>query len=384
MTKGKFYITTAIDYVNANPHIGTAYEKIAADFLARAKRLAGYDVCFLMGADEHSVNVAREAASRGLAPLAYCDQMEARFRSVWEHLDISYDDFIRTTQPRHHQAVQALFAAVHAAGDIYKGAYKGYYCDSCEAFLQAKDLVDGKCPTHKREPRWLEEENYFFALSRFGPPLLQHIQEHPEFIQPEMRRNEILKVIEGGLEDVSRVAQRRRMGHPAAARLLPRRVRVVRRAHQLHLGARLARRRRGATRRYWPADLHVIGKDITRFHCLIWPAMLMAAGLPLPRTVWGHGFVTVNGEKLSKSLGNIIAPETVTERFGVDGFRYLFLKEVPLQSRRRFLVADVQRALQRRSRQRPGEPHRAYPGHGGALSGRRGAGLGGDAGPARR
>ena len=329
MTKDKFYITTAIDYVNASPHIGTAYEKIAADFLARAKRLAGYDVHFVMGADEHSVNVAREAANRGLAPLAYCDQMEARFREVWAHLDISFDDFVRTTQLRHHRAVQALFAAVHAAGDIYKGAYKGYYCDSCEAFLQAKDLVDGKCPTHKREPRWLEEENYFFALSRFGPQLQQHITAHPEFIQPEMRRNEILKVIEGGLEDVSVSRSGVEWGIP-----LP-----LDAAHVVYVwfdalinyisALGWPDDDAGLTRRYWPADLHVIGKDITRFHCLIWPAMLLAAGLPLPRTVWGHGFVTVNGEKLSKSLGNIIAPEAVTERFGVDGFRYLFLREVP-------------------------------------------------------
>jgi methionyl-tRNA synthetase len=329
VTKGKFYITTAIDYVNASPHIGTAYEKIAADFIARARRLAGYDVRFLMGADEHSVNVAREAAARGLAPLAYCDQMEARFRSVWEHLDISFDDFIRTTQPRHHQAVQALFAAVHAAGDIYKGAYKGYYCDSCEAFLQAKDLVDEKCPIHKRPVRWLEEENYFFALSRFGPRLQQHIQAHPEFVQPEIRRNEVLKVIESGLEDVSVSRSGVEWGIP-----LP-----LDAAHVVYVwfdalinyisALGWPGDEAGLTRRYWPADLHVIGKDITRFHCLIWPAMLLSAGLPLPRTVWGHGFVTVNGEKLSKSLGNVIAPEAVTERFGVDGFRYLFLREVP-------------------------------------------------------
>ena len=151
----KFYITTAIDYVNASPHIGTAYEKIAADFLARAHRLAGYDTRFLMGTDEHSVNVAREAAAQGLPPREYCDRMEIKFRSVWDHLEISYDDFVRTTQPRHVRAVQAIFEAVHRAGDIYKGTYKGYYCDSCEAFLLEKDLVGGRCPVHKREPRWL-------------------------------------------------------------------------------------------------------------------------------------------------------------------------------------------------------------------------------------
>jgi methionyl-tRNA synthetase len=329
MTKGKFYITTAIDYVNASPHIGTAYEKIAADFLARAHRLAGYDVRFLMGNDEHSINVAREAAARGLAPLAYCDQMEGTFRSVWEHLDVAYDDFIRTTQPRHVQAVQALFAAVHAAGDIYKGTYKGYYCDSCEAFLQEKDLVDGLCPIHKRKPRWLEEENYFFALSRFAARLRQHIVDHPEFVQPEIRRNEVLRVIEGGLEDISVSRSGAEWGIPLP--LDPRHVVYVWFDALINYLSALGWPDDGAglTRRYWPADLHVIGKDITRFHCLIWPAMLMSAGLPLPRRVWGHGFVSIGGEKLSKSLGNIVAPAEVTERFGVDGFRYLFLREVP-------------------------------------------------------
>jgi len=325
---GKFYITTAIDYVNANPHIGTAYEKIAADFLARAHRLMGDDVRFVMGNDEHSVNVAREAANRGLAPLAYCDEMEGRFRAVWEHLNLSFDDFIRTTQPRHRRTVQEIFSRVHAAGDIYKGKYSGYYCESCEAFYLERDLVDGKCPTHKKEARWLEEDNYFFALSKFGDRLRRYMDENPSFVQPDIRRNEVLKVIEGGLEDISVSRSGVEWGIPLP--LDPKHVVYVWFDALINYVSALGWPDDTTLYdRYWPADLHVIGKDITRFHCIIWPAMLMSAGLPLPKRVWGHGFVTVNGEKLSKSLGNIVAPHEVTARYGVDGFRYLFLREVP-------------------------------------------------------
>ena len=324
-----FYITTAIDYVNASPHIGTAYEKIAADFLARARRLCGDDVRFVMGNDEHSINVAREAAARGLEPLEYCDEMETRFRDVWRLLDLSFDDFIRTTQPRHRRAVQELFARVQAAGDIYKGKYSGYYCESCEAFYLERDLVDGKCPTHKRDVRWLEEENWFFALSRFGERLRALLTEQPLFVQPDMRRNELLKVIDGGLEDISVSRSGATWGIP-----LP-----LDASHVVYVwfdalinyisALGWPDDPDGLYAKYWPADLHVIGKDITRFHCLIWPAMLLSAGLPVPRRVWAHGFVSVNGEKLSKSSGNIVAPAEVVERFGVDGFRYLFLREVP-------------------------------------------------------
>jgi methionyl-tRNA synthetase len=325
----KFYITTAIDYVNATPHIGTAYEKIAADFIARARRLCGDDVRFVMGNDEHSINVAREAAARGLDPLAYCDEMETRFRDVWRLLDISFDDFVRTTQPRHRRAVQELFARVHAAGDIYRGKYSGYYCESCEAFYLERDLVDGKCPTHKREARWLEEENWFFALSRFGDRLRSLLTEEDGFVQPDIRRNELLKVIDGGLEDISVSRSGATWGIPLP--LDPTHVVYVWFDALINYISALGwpDDSEGLYRRYWPADLHVIGKDITRFHCLIWPAMLASAGLPLPRRVWGHGFVSVNGEKLSKSLGNVVDPKAVVERFGVDGFRYLFLREVP-------------------------------------------------------
>ncbi|HXF59650.1 MAG TPA: class I tRNA ligase family protein, partial [Candidatus Saccharimonadales bacterium] len=199
----KFYITTAIDYVNNLPHLGTAYEKIAADAIARYKRIAGFDTRFLMGNDEHSANVEKAAREKGLDPQTYCDQMAEAFQAVWKRLDVSYDDFIRTTEPRHIKGVQALFQAIVATGDVYKGKYEGFYCVSCERFYPEKDLEGGRCPVHKTEPQWLSEENWFFKLSAYGPRLLEHIRKNPEFIIPESRRNEIVNVIEGGLEDIS-------------------------------------------------------------------------------------------------------------------------------------------------------------------------------------
>jgi methionyl-tRNA synthetase len=325
----KFYITTAIDYVNNVPHLGTAYEKIAADAIARYKRLAGYDTRFLMGNDEHSTNVEKAAREKGQSPKAYCDEMALLFQDVWKRLDISYDDFIRTTEPRHVRAVQALFAKFSERGDIYKGKYEGYYCVSCERYYPEKDLVDGRCPVHKTEPRWLSEENYFFRLSAYGPRLLEHIRASPEFIVPEIRKNEIVNVIEGGLEDISVSRASSTWGIP-----FPNdpshTVYVWFDALINYISGVGYPDLNGAFARYWPADLHVIGKDITRFHCIIWPAMLMSAGVPLPKSVLGHGWVHFQGEKLSKSLGNIVNPLDVAERYGADPLRYYLLKEVPL------------------------------------------------------
>jgi len=325
----KFYLTTAIDYVNNIPHLGTAYEKIAADAIARYKRLAGYDTHFLMGNDEHSTNVEKAAREQGLDPKEYCDRMETVFREVWKRLDISYDDFIRTTQPRHVRGVQALFEKFAAAGDLYKGKYEGYYCIGCERFYPEKDLIDGKCPTHKTTPQWLSEENYFFRLSKYAAPLLEHIRKHPEFIIPEIRRNEIVNVIEGGLEDISVSRASSTWGIP-----FPndpgQTIYVWFDALINYVTGVGYPESNGMFSKYWPADLHVIGKDITRFHCIIWPAMLMSAGVPLPRTVLGHGWVQFQGEKLSKSLGNIVNPLEIADRYGADSLRYYVLKEVPL------------------------------------------------------
>ncbi|HZI88899.1 MAG TPA: methionine--tRNA ligase, partial [Candidatus Polarisedimenticolia bacterium] len=325
----KFYLTTAIDYVNNLPHLGTAYEKIAADAIARYKRLAGFDTHFLMGNDEHSTNVEKAAREKGLDPKTYTDQMAVAFEGVWKRLDISYDDFIRTTEPRHVKGVQALFAAIVANGDVYKGKYEGFYCVSCERFYPEKDLVDGLCPVHKTKPEWLSEENWFFKLSAYGPRLLEHIRKHPEFIVPDSRRNEIVNVIEGGLEDISVSRASGSWGIP-----LPNdpshTVYVWFDALINYITGVGYPEPNGNYTKYWPADLHVIGKDITRFHCVIWPAMLMSAGIPLPKMVLGHGWVHFQGERLSKSLGNIINPLDVVERYGADSIRYFLLREVPL------------------------------------------------------
>src|SRR6266540_877743 len=198
----RFYLTTAIDYVNSRPHLGTAYEKITADAIARYKRLAGAETWFVMGNDEHSQNVYKRAKELGLDPLAYCDQMEREFREVWDLLDVSYDDFIRTTQPRHRVAVQELVRRIASRGDVYEGFYEGWYCTGCEAFKQEKDLVDGRCPLHGAV-EWIKEKNHFFRLSKYTTPLLEYFRAHPEFLEPAVRRNEILKLLEAGLEDIS-------------------------------------------------------------------------------------------------------------------------------------------------------------------------------------
>lgn len=325
----RFFLTTAIDYVNNRPHLGTAYEKVAADVIARYKRLAGFDVRFLMGNDEHSQNVFKRAADEGLDPLAYCDRMEQEFRDAWRSLDLSFDDFIRTTEARHKAGVTHLVTRLHEAGDIYKGTYEGWYCVGCEAFKQEKDLVSGRCPLHPHaEPQWLKEDNHFFRLSKYQRPLLDHLAAHPEFIEPDIRRNEMLKLLDGGLEDISVSRAGQSWGIPLP--FDPNSVvyvwfdALVNYASSVGLGSD-----RALFDQWWPADLHVIGKDITRFHTVIWPAMLMAAGIPLPRQVFGHGFMTKDGQRMSKSNpGTIIDPAVAAGRLGPDPLRLYLSKEI--------------------------------------------------------
>ena len=324
----KFYLTTAIDYVNSKPHLGTAYEKIAADVIARYKRLEGYDTYFLMGNDEHSQNVAAKSKELNLDVMDYCDQMEEEFRHTWAMLHISFDDFIRTTEPRHISTVNELLQKIHKKGDIYKGEYKGWYCISCEAFYQSKDLIDGKCPSHGTVPSWITEENYFFLLSKYREQLLRHIEEHSEFVLPEVRRNEILSVLKGKLEDTSISRSGTLWGIP-----LP-----FDKANVVYVWFdALINYVSGVGfsddpekyHQYWPADLHIIGKDITRFHCIIWPAMLLSAGILLPKSIFGHGFVKLRGVKMSKTTGTILDPLRLVETYGADALRYFLISEIP-------------------------------------------------------
>lgn len=323
-----FYITTAIDYVNTLPHIGTAYEKIGADVLARFQRFLGARVRFQMGNDEHSINVKKEAVKRGLSPKTYCDEMRKGFEEIWQKLGISYDHFIQTSDPAHHAAVQFFFQQMREKGDIYEGDYEGWYCESCEAFYLEKDLTDGLCPHHKKKPSWIKEKNLFFRLSHYRERLLTYIKTHPTFIRPKIRENEIVQLIESGLQDLSisrsgfdwGIAVPSHPGHVVYVWFDA----LVNYVSSLHFGkpgsdAEMAQ--------WWPASLHVIGKDITRFHCVIWPAMLLSVGLPFPKTVFGHGFVYLKGEKMSKSLGNIVTPLDVVDRFGADALRYYLLRE---------------------------------------------------------
>jgi methionyl-tRNA synthetase len=323
-----FFLTTAIDYVNSRPHLGTAYEKITADVIARFKRLTGVETHFVMGNDEHSQNVFKRARELGEDPLAYCDRMEAVFRDVWGRLSISFDDFIRTTEPRHKAGVQRLVTACRANGDVYEGLYEGYYCVSCEAFKQDKDLIDGKCAVHLTQPEWIREKNHFFRLSRYQQPLLEHYAAHPEFIQPEVRRNEILRLVEAGLEDISISRAGQSWGIP-----LPfdeSSVVYVWFDALINYASAVGYGTDGEQfARWWPADLHVIGKDITRFHCVVWPAMLMSAGLALPEQVFGHGWVHFKGHKMSKTLGTVVDPLDAAERLGADPLRLYLVKEIP-------------------------------------------------------
>jgi methionyl-tRNA synthetase len=329
----RFYLTTAIDYANGDPHIGHALEKIGADAIARYCRLAGDDVWFLMGMDEHGQKVAQAAADRGITPQEFVDGIAARFTDTWERLNISYDRFIRTTEAPHKRGVVALIETIRRAvpDDFYEQEYEGWYCVGCELFKRENEIVEGRCVLHPtRELQWTKERNWFFRLSRYAPFLKQLILDRPRFIRPESRRNEILALIEQGLEDISVTRSRLSWAIPFPIPTSTGETQgtwVWFDALPNYLTATGYPEPGYDTR--WPAQLHIVGKDITRLHVVVWPAMLHAAGLALPEEVWAHGFVAVGGERLSKSAGVKLDLDATIAMYHPDAFRYFLLREVP-------------------------------------------------------
>ncbi|HEV3027567.1 MAG TPA: methionine--tRNA ligase [Planctomycetota bacterium] len=327
----KFFVTTAIDYVNSAPHVGTSYEKILADVLARWKRLKGDDVYFLMGNDEHSQQVADRAAKEGLTPLQWCDKMEQVFRSTWRKLDLSFDQFIRTSNPAHHRACQEIFRRLQANGDVVKAPYRALYCVGCEAKKTESELVLGRCPNHPNlEIKTVDEENYFFKLTKYAQPVRKLIESRT-FITPGFKANEMLAVLDQGLEDISISRRTSRWGVPIPGD--PEQVMYV--WFDALINYITAAGFPDEPERFaklWPADVHVIGKDITRFHAVIWPAMLISAGIEPPRSLAVHGFVNVKkGDqvlKMSKTLGTVIDPNMIADRWGPDTLRAYLLSEV--------------------------------------------------------
>jgi len=311
-------VTTPIYYINAVPHIGHTYTTVAADVLARWHRLRGNDVLLLTGLDENSIKTVQAAKELGIQEIQkYADSMAEKWEKTWKILNISNDDFIRTTEDRHKENVRKFFTLVHQKGDIYKGKYQGLYCDECEAFVTENDLVNGKCPLHQKVPETIEEENYFFKLSRYQDKLLRYIEENPDFIQPQSRRSEIISFIKEGLKDISISRPSLEWGIP-----LP-----IDKKHRFWVWFD-ALINYLVDERYWPANVHLIAKDILRFHAVIWPGMLLSAGYDLPKTIFAHGFLTVNSQKISKSLGNIIDPLYLAERYSVDALRYFLFREI--------------------------------------------------------
>ncbi len=324
----RFYLTTAIDYSNGDPHLGHAIEKIGADVIARYRRACGDDVHFLIGMDEHGQKVQREAERRGSDPSAWVDRIAEAFRDVWRRLGLSNDDFIRTSEPRHHRGVTTLMERIAENGDFRRAKYEGHYCAGCEAFKKDDELEDGRCPLHLgREIEWTEEENWFFRLSDYRDTLLERLRNDPESVRPATRRNEITRLLESGLDDISASRSRIRWGVPFPGDE-EHTVYVWFDALSNYITA-IGYPDGEAFGKLWPADLHIIGKDITRFHCVYWPAMLLAAGLEPARSVWGHGFIKIGGAKLSKSAGTELGLVELIERHGPDALRYFLMREVP-------------------------------------------------------
>ena len=333
MTKKTYYITTPIYYPSANLHIGNTYTTVAADAIARFKRLTGYDVMFLTGTDEHGQKLQRIAEEKGVTPKAYVDEIVAGIQELWKLMDISYDKFIRTTDEYHKKSVQKLFKQLYDQGDIYKSAYEGWYCTPCESFWTETQAVDGKCPDCGRPVEKAKEEAYFFKMSKYADRLIEYIETHPEFIQPESRKNEMLNnFLRPGLQDLCVSRTTFNWGIPVE--FDP--------GHVIYVWVDALSNYINALgyngedtslyEKFWPADVHLIGKDILRFHTIYWPIMLMALDIPLPKQVFGHGWLLVDGGKMSKSMGNVVDPVVLVNHFGVDAVRYYLLHEIPFGS----------------------------------------------------
>ena len=322
-----FYITTPIYYVNDEPHAGHAYSTIVADALARYHRLKGDAVFFLTGVDEHGAKVQKAAEKAGLAPQDYCDKIAPTFIKFWKGLNISHDIFMRTTSAMHKRGAAKFLTALYESGDVYKGTYEGHYCLPCERFFPEKELTDEKiCPIHKLPLEWLEEENYFFRLSKYQDRLLAHFREHPDFVYPAAPRNELLSVLNSGLEDIS--ISRSSVSWGISLPFDPEHIVYVWIEALMNYMTALGYETDSEQyQTFWPADVHIMGKDITRFHALIWPAMLMAVNLPLPKRIVAHGFLTKDGEALSKTRGIFVDMDTDIATYGLDAFRYYLLRE---------------------------------------------------------
>lgn len=325
-----FYITTPIYYANDVPHIGHAYTTIAADVLARWRRLKGDRVYFLTGTDEHGSKIAQAAMAREQSPAAYLEGIVAKYKALWKRLDITTDDFIRTTEERHKQVVQAIFERLIKQGDIYLGKYEGWYCVPDETFWAEGEITEGKCPSCGRSVERITEESYFLRLSAYEKRLLDHYAQNPDFLLPRSRAPEIIQFVKGGLRDLSVSRVKVAWGIPVLSKpehtvyvwidALTNYITAL--GYRLEMPGPLFQE-------FWPADVHLVGKEIYRFHAVIWPVLLMALGLPLPKRVFAHGWWTVEGEKMSKSRGNVVDPHAVVETYGVDAFRYFLLREVP-------------------------------------------------------
>ena len=334
MNKGKYYITTAIAYTSGKPHIGNTYEIILADAIARYKRAEGYDVWFQTGTDEHGQKIQEKAEAVGITPKEYVDEVAGIVKNIWDLVDSSYDSFVRTTDDDHEACVKKIFKKLYDKGDIYKGAYEGMYCTPCESFWTESQLVDGKCPDCGRDVKPAKEEAYFFKMSKYADQLIEHINTHPEFIQPVSRKNEMMNnFLLPGLQDLCVSRTSFTWGVPVD--FDPKHVVYVWLDALTNYITKIGYDPDGSNEMFaknWPADLHLIGKDIVRFHTIYWPIFLMALDLPLPKQVFGHPWLLQGGDKMSKSKGNVIYADDMVDLFGVDATRYFVLHEMPFEN----------------------------------------------------